>query len=122
MLPDGQPIFADYGSYGGNPAGFLLTIDEKKIYFACDTALFADMQLIGDAGIDLAILPIGDLFTMGPADALKAVQLIRPQRVAPAHYNTWPPIEQDAEQWAEEVRQQTEAEPQVLAPGETLEV
>ena len=70
----------------------------------------------------LAILPIGDLFTMGPADALKADQLIRPQRVAPAHYNTWPPIEQDAEQWAEEVRQQTEAEPQVLAPGETLEV
>jgi L-ascorbate metabolism protein UlaG (beta-lactamase superfamily) len=110
------------GSYGGNPAGFLLTIDEKRIYFACDTALFADMQLIGDAGIDVAVLPIGDLFTMGPADAVKAVQLIRPKRVAPAHYNTWPPIEQDAEQWAEQVREETEAEPLVLAPGESFEL
>ena len=110
------------GSYGGNPAGFLLTIDDKKIYFACDTALFSDMQQIGDDGVEIAILPIGDLFTMGPVDAVKAVQLIRPKRVAPAHYNTWPPIEQDADQWAEQVRQQTDAEPHVLAPGESLEV
>ena len=80
------------------------------------------MQLIGDAGIDVAVLPIGDLFTMGPADAVKAVQLIRPKRVAPAHYNTWPPIEQDAEQWAEQVRQETDAEPLVLAPGESFEL
>ena len=80
------------------------------------------MQQIGDGGVEIAILPIGDLFTMGPVDAVKAVQLIRPKRVAPAHYNTWPPIEQDADQWAEQVRQKTEAEPHVLAPGESLEV
>lgn len=110
------------GSYGGNPVGFLLTIKGKKVYFACDTALFSDMQQIGDAGIDVAVLPIGDLFTMGPEDAVKAVQWIRPQRVAPAHYNTWPPIEQDAQQWAEQVRQQTDAEPLVLAPGESFDL
>lgn len=68
------------GSYGGNPCGFLLYLDGKKIYHACDTGLFGDMQLIGEEGIDLAILPIGDNFTMGPDDALRAVKLIRPNR------------------------------------------
>lgn len=105
------------GSYGGNPAGFVLTLSDGKIYFACDTALFGDMKLIGDAGIDLAVLPIGDHFTMGPEDAVAAVKLIRPQRVAPAHYNTWPPIEQDAEAWAEKVRDETEAWPVVPVAG-----
>jgi L-ascorbate metabolism protein UlaG (beta-lactamase superfamily) len=54
------------GSYGGNPGGFVLTRPEGRIYFACDTALFSDMQQIGAAGLELAVLPIGDLFTMGP--------------------------------------------------------
>jgi L-ascorbate metabolism protein UlaG (beta-lactamase superfamily) len=108
------------GSYGGSPAGFLVTLDGYRIYFACDTALFGDMTLIGDAGIDLAVLPIGDLYTMGPNESLEAVRRIRPQRVVPAHYNTWPPIEQDAQAWAERVRAETEAEPIVLAPGESL--
>lgn len=107
------------GSYGGSPAGFLLTLPAGKIYFACDTALFGDMKLIGDEGIDLAILPIGDLFTMGIEDSLKAVQLIRPKRVIPSHYNTWPPIAQDAHAWAERVRRDTAAEPIVLFPGES---
>jgi L-ascorbate metabolism protein UlaG (beta-lactamase superfamily) len=97
------------GSNGGNPAGFLLTLPEGKIYFACDTGLFSDMQLIGAAGIDLAVLPIGDLFTMGPDDSLAAIQLIRPKRVVPSHYNTWPPIAQDAQAWAERVRRETSA-------------
>lgn len=110
MLPD--------GSNGGNPGGFLLTLDGgKRIYFACDTAVFDDMRRIGAAGIDLAVLPIGDLFTMGPEDSLEAVRLIQPQRVAPAHYNTWPPIAQDAQAWAESVRQLTSAEPVVVPPG-----
>ncbi len=60
------------GSYGGNPAGFVVEAAERKVYFACDTALFSDMRLIGESGIDLAVLPIGDLFTMGPADAVLA--------------------------------------------------
>jgi len=105
------------GSYGGNPGGWLLTIGDKKIYFACDTALFSDMQLIGNAGIDLAVLPIGDLFTMGPEDSIEALHLILPKKVVPSHYNTWPPIEQDAAAWAERVRRETIAEPIVVEPG-----
>ncbi len=105
------------GSYGGNPGGFLLTLEDGKIYFACDTALFSDMMLIGASGIDLAVLPIGDLFTMGVEDSIDALKLLEPKRVAPAHYNTWPPIEQNAAVWAERVRSETHAEPIVLEPG-----
>ena len=109
------------GTYGGNPAGFLITLkDGKKVYFACDTALFLDLRLIGTAGIDLAVVPIGDLFTMGPEDSIEAIKMLAPKRVAPAHYNTWPPIEQDAAGWAERVRAHTQAEPIVLEPGGRL--
>jgi len=108
------------GSNGGNPGGFLVTTADTAIYFACDTALFYDMKLIGEAGIDLAVLPIGDLFTMGPDDSVEAIKLINPKRVAPAHYNTWPPIEQDAAAWAEKVSSETSAEPVVLEPGEKI--
>jgi L-ascorbate metabolism protein UlaG (beta-lactamase superfamily) len=110
------------GSEGGNPGGFLVTVPEGTVYFACDTALFGDMQLIGRAGIDVAVLPIGDLFTMGPDDALEAVKLLQPKRVIPDHYNTWPPIEQDPEQWAERVRRETSAEPMVISPGASVTV
>lgn len=108
------------GSYGGNPAGFLVVLEDVTLYFACDTALFGDMQLIGQAGVDIAVLPIGDLFTMGPDDAVAATKLIQPKRVLPAHYNTWPPIEQDAEAWAAKVREQTDAEPIVIEPGQPI--
>lgn len=108
-LPDGTP--------GGNPGGFLLTIGGLRIYIAGDTALFSDMQLIGRGGIDLAILPIGDVFTMGPDDAIEAIHLLKPKRVAPSHYNTWPPIVQDARHWAERVSRETQATPFVLEPG-----
>ncbi len=110
------------GSYGGNPGGFLLTLHDGTIYFACDTALFSDMELIGAAGIDLAVLPIGDLFTMGPDDSIEAVKLVNPKRVAPAHYNTWPPIEQDAAAWANRVRAETSAEPVVVEPGGKIQL
>ncbi len=105
------------GSCGGNPAGFVIEFPEGKVYFACDTALFSDMRLIGSAGIELAIVPIGDLYTMGPDASIEAIKLVEPKRVAPAHYNTWPPIEQDAQAWAERVRAETAAEPTVLQPG-----
>ncbi|HEV3022166.1 MAG TPA: metal-dependent hydrolase, partial [Pirellulales bacterium] len=105
------------GSNGGNPSGFLLTLADGKIYFACDTGLFYDMRLIGEAKIDLAVLPIGDLFTMGPDDSIEAIKLIAPKRVAPSHYNTWPPISQDVDVWAQRVRSETEAEPCVVQPG-----
>jgi L-ascorbate metabolism protein UlaG (beta-lactamase superfamily) len=111
------------GSYGGNPCGFLIyTKDGKKIYDAADTGLFGDMRLIGEEGIDLAILPIGDNYTMGPDDALRAVKLLQPRKVLPIHYSTWPVIAQDAAAWARRVKAETRAEPVVLKPGEWLDV
>jgi L-ascorbate metabolism protein UlaG (beta-lactamase superfamily) len=114
MLPD--------GSYGGNPAGFLFYLDNKKIYHAGDTGVFYDMKLIGEEGIDLAILPIGDNFTMGPDDALRAVKLIAPMRVVPIHYNTFDVIKQDARAWAIRVQQETDTEVVVMNPGDTIEL
>lgn len=108
------------GSYGGVPGGWLLKLEDGRVYFACDTALFLDMKLIGAGGLDLAVLPIGDLFTMGPDDSIDAIKLLNPKRVAPCHYNTWPPIEQDATAWAGRVRSHTGAEPIVLRPGEKI--
>jgi L-ascorbate metabolism protein UlaG (beta-lactamase superfamily) len=111
------------GSDGGNPAGFLLTtLDGEKLYLACDTGLFGDMRLIGDEGIDLAALPIGDNYTMGPDDALRAVKLIRPKQVVPVHYNTWELIEQDAQAWAERVEAETETRVSVIEPGESVKI
>ena len=102
------------GAYGGMPGGFLLTIEDKRIYIAGDTALYSDMQLIGRGGLDLAVLPIGDNFTMGPEDALQAVKFLEPAVVMPYHYNTWPPIAQDALAWAEQVMQETSSRVIVL--------
>ena len=111
------------GANGGNPGGFLITFkDGKKVYDAADTGLFGDMQLIGEEGIDLALLPIGDNFTMGPADALRAIKLLTPTRVVPIHYDTFPMIAQDAVTWAEHVRRETPCVPVVMKPGEWLEV
>ncbi|MFM7151656.1 MAG: metal-dependent hydrolase [Gemmataceae bacterium] len=117
MLPD--------GSNGGNPAGFLITTkDGKKIYDAADTGLFGDMALIGEEGLDLAILPIGDNYTMGPDDALRAVKLLKPKKVFPIHYNTWPLLNQDADGWARKVKEQSKGtvEALVLKPGGSVEL
>jgi L-ascorbate metabolism protein UlaG (beta-lactamase superfamily) len=109
------------GSYGGNPAGFLLTtLDGKKIYMAGDTGLFGDMRLIGEEGIDLALLPIGDNYTMGPDDALRAVKLLQPKHVIPIHYNTWGLIAQDPNAWARRVQAETNAQVHVLQSGESF--
>jgi L-ascorbate metabolism protein UlaG (beta-lactamase superfamily) len=105
------------GSYGGNPCGMLLSAENKRIYLAGDTGIFYSMRLIGEEGIDLAVLPIGDNFTMGPDDALRAVKLIGPRAVIPIHYNTFDVIAQDPHAWAERVRAETSAEPVVLEPG-----
>jgi L-ascorbate metabolism protein UlaG (beta-lactamase superfamily) len=113
-LPDGED--------GGNPAGFLLTTTEdKKIYMAQDTGLFSDMKLIGEEGVDLAVLPIGDNYTMGPDDALRAVKLIQPKTVVPIHYNTFDLIKQDPDAWAARVNKETDTKAVVLKPGESLE-
>jgi L-ascorbate metabolism protein UlaG (beta-lactamase superfamily) len=110
------------GSYGGTPAGFLLTAEGKKIYLACDTGLFGDMKLIGEEGIDLAVLPIGDNFTMGPDDALRAVKLLSPKHVIPVHYDTWGVIAQDVQAWAKRVSAETSAQVNVLKPGQSYTV
>lgn len=107
-------------SYGGNPCGYVLRTDDGNIYFAGDTALFLDMQLIGEEGLNTAILPIGDNFTMGPEDSVRATQFLKPQNVIPMHYNTWPVIEQDPVKWAESVTTATDAKPLVLSVGESF--
>ncbi len=110
------------GSYGGNPGGFLVKLDGKTIYFAGDTALFSDMQLVSDENLDVAILPIGDLFTMGPDDSVRAIQLLKPKKAVPAHFNTWQPIEQDASAWSELVRDKTDAEPLLPEVGKAIKI
>jgi L-ascorbate metabolism protein UlaG (beta-lactamase superfamily) len=95
----------------------LLNLVDHRVYFACDTAVFLDMKMIGSGGLDLAVVPIGDVYTMGPADSIDAIKLLNPKRVAPCHYNTFPSIKQDAAAWAERVRSHTAAEPIVLQPG-----
>ena len=110
------------GSYGGNPAGLLFYLEDKKIYHACDTGLFYDMKLIGEEGIDLAILPIGDNFTMGPDDALRAVKLIEPQQVIPIHYDTFDVIKQDPQAFVRRFESETSAPAVVLKTGDSLDL
>ena len=108
------------GSYGGNPAGFLLHLNEgADIYISGDTALTYDMRLIGEAGgVDLAILCIGDNFTMGPDDAVRAAQFVQAKHVIPCHYDTFPPIRQDADAFAEKLHDAAEIDCTVMAVGD----
>ncbi|GAB1421160.1 metal-dependent hydrolase [Anaerolineales bacterium] len=105
------------GTYGGQPNGFLIRMAGKTIYHAGDTCLFGDMALIGDEGVDAAILPIGDTYTMGLEDSIKAVNLIQPTYVIPCHYNTFSAITQDVVAWAEMIHRETDAKPIVMDPG-----
>ncbi len=105
------------GTYAGNPMGFVISTDQLKLYYAGDTCPFTEMAWIGDMGIDVAFLPIGDLFTMGIEDSLKAIELVRPRFVVPMHYATFPPIMQDGGAWASRVNNMTNATPIVLDPG-----
>ena len=108
------------GSYGGNPCGFLLTTNEgEKIYLAQDTGLFGDMKLIGEEGLDLAVIPIGGNYTMGPDDALRAVKFLEPKVVIPIQYTTFDLLKQDENAWAERVRNETSTQVIVLKPGES---
>lgn len=107
------------GSAGGFPQGFILTArDGRKVYFAGDTALFGDMRLYGDEGLALAIIPIGDHYTMGIDDSVRATNFLHPKFVAPMHYNTFPAIKQDGAAWALRISSETQASPIVLQPGE----
>ncbi|RIK47127.1 MAG: metal-dependent hydrolase [Chloroflexi bacterium] len=110
------------GQYVGTQAGMVVRFGGKTVYFAGDTCLFLDMQLIGDEELDIAVLPIGDFYTMGPKDAVRAVKFLRPKFVIPCHYNTFPPIEQDAAEFKKQVEEQTSTKCVVLQPGESWEI
>ena len=103
------------------PAGLLIHIGDRLIYHLGDTCLFSDMQLIARRGdkVDLALVPIGGHYTMDRFDAVTAVEFIQPQQVIPCHYNTFPPIEADAEAFKSDVQNAGFSEVVVLEPGGT---
>jgi len=105
----------------GMPCGLLLRAGDRLLYHAGDTGLFGDMALIGREKIHLALIPIGDNFTMGPGDALEAVKLLKPETVVPIHYNTFDLIRQDPAAFARRVAAETSSRCVVLQPGEGLE-
>ena len=112
------------GSYGGNPVGFVVNFNSgHDVYIAGDTALTYDMRQIGDAGgVDLALLPIGDNYTMGPEDAVTAAQWVQAKHVVPVHYNTWSLIAQDGAAFAERLRRVAEIDCTVMQPCDTFEL
>jgi L-ascorbate metabolism protein UlaG (beta-lactamase superfamily) len=106
--------------YTGMPAGILLMVEEKTIYHAGDTAVFGDMEMLGKRHpIDVAFVPIGDNFTMGPEDAAYAIELLNPKLAVPIHFNTFPPIEQDPEKFKALVE---EHEVKIMKAGEAFEL
>lgn len=117
----GGSVQGDDGSHSGFPCGFLYRTDGTLIYHAGDTGLFSDMELLGEYNdIDVALLPIGDNYTMGPDDAVLATQLLRPKTVIPMHYGTFPAIEQNPEAFCREVSERTDCRCRILRPGERL--
>jgi Predicted Zn-dependent hydrolases of the beta-lactamase fold len=104
--------------YMGEPSGFLLMAEGKTLYHAGDTSAFGDMALFGEAyDIDVAFLPIGDNFTMGPEEAARAAKRLKAKQVVPIHYNTFPVIQQDPHAFAALL---PAGQGQVMAPGERL--
>jgi L-ascorbate metabolism protein UlaG (beta-lactamase superfamily) len=111
------------GCNGGAAAGFVITMDGKKVYHAGDTALFSDMKMIGDLyQPDVALLPIGGRFTMGPDEAMMAAQYIGAPIVIPIHYNTWPKITQDPAKFRFAIERTTDLKVAILKPGETMAI
>jgi L-ascorbate metabolism protein UlaG (beta-lactamase superfamily) len=106
------------------PAGLLISYGGRLIYHLGDTCLFGDMKLIAQRGdkVDLALVPIGGHYTMDRYDAVSAVSLIEPQQVIPCHYNTFPPIETDAEAFKQDVQNAGFSEVVIVEPGETHRV
>jgi L-ascorbate metabolism protein UlaG (beta-lactamase superfamily) len=112
VTPSGTPHVA---------AGLLIHIGDRTIYHLGDTCLFSDMQLIARRGdqVDLALVPIGGHYTMDRYDAVSAVELINPQQVIPCHYDTFPPIEADAQAFRSDVQNAGFSEVVVLDPGQS---
>ena len=113
--------FAD-GRYGGNPNGYIFSIEDKVIYDLGDTSPFAEMAYIGeDFDVDLALMPMGDCFTMGTRDAVRAARMIEPQLIVPIHYDTFPYIEVDMDAWTSTM-EEAGFDTKVLGAGETYEL
>lgn len=107
----------------GNPCGFIFSGREGRLYHAGDTGLFGDMKLIGEiCRPDVAMLPIGGRFTMGPEEAAVATELIRPKLVIPMHYNTFEAIRQDPYRFAALVKERVGTKVVIMKEGESLEV
>jgi len=106
----------------GVPAGHVLRFGGKTVYFAGDTCLFGDMTLIGEEGLDVAVIPIGDNYTMGPKDAVRAVRFLNPLTVIPCHYNTFPGIAQDGAAFKLAVETETTARCLLIEPGESVDL
>ncbi|MDD1706021.1 MAG: metal-dependent hydrolase [Methanoregulaceae archaeon] len=114
---------AGIGFNGGGAAGFVIGMEGTRIYHAGDTALFSDMKLVGElCHPDIALLPIGGRFTMGPNEAMIAARYIGAPLVIPIHYNTWPVIRQDPEQFKTALERTTDIRVIILAPGEKTTV
>ncbi len=110
------------GTYGGNPNGYVIESEDRCIYALGDTATFAEMEWIGrDYEVDVALVPIGDCFTMGTRDSIRAMSMIRPSVTIPVHYNTFPPIQVDLGQW-EQTAGAKGFVVNVLSPGQVLEL
>jgi L-ascorbate metabolism protein UlaG (beta-lactamase superfamily) len=109
------------GTYGGMPTGVLITVEGKTVYHSGDTGLFSDMKLIAEMNpIDIALLPIGDNFTMGLTDAVKAVEFLKPKKVIPMHYRTFGIIDADPGEFRKMV-QKSGVDVQVLDYGQSVE-
>ena len=108
---------------GGVAAGFVIEIGGQVVYFAGDTGLFSDMKLIGElCGVTVAVLPIGDNFTMGIKEAVVAAEFVGAKKVIPIHYNTWPLIAADAAEFKKQVEVKGKATVEVVKPGESVEL
>ena len=108
---------------GGVAAGFVIEIGGQVVYFAGDTGLFSDMKLIGElCGVTVAVLPIGDNFTMGIKEAVVAAEFVGAKKVIPIHYNTWPLIAADADEFKKQVEAKGKATVEVVKPGESVEL
>jgi L-ascorbate metabolism protein UlaG (beta-lactamase superfamily) len=115
-------LFEADPAFSTNPVGLLYRVEDKLVYHMGDTALTADVRLIGELNrIDLLLCPIGDNYTMGPDDALQAVEFIRPGIVVPMHYDTFDLIAQDAGAWKQRVEANGDARCEVMKPGDTLQ-
>ncbi len=115
----------DPKGYGGVAVGFVIEAEEgKKVYHAGDTGLMADFQIIGDYySPTVALLPIGGHFTMGIDEAVYAIGMIKPKHVIPMHYNTFPMIQANPEEFKEKVEKKYRyVKVHVLKPGESVEI